>query len=91
LKSRSVQCSKNSRSNIVLRAFPQQVQNRLTLQHSAVEGKALLSISTAYGRVVRSFTPYQTEVDMSGLQRGMYMLRYDNGSGNIQTLKIMKQ
>ena len=85
----------NGRADVVLRAFPQPVQNQLTLQHPSVSGRALLSISTADGRVVRTQAPaagsMQTAVDMSGLQSGMYMLRYSDGSGNIQTLKVMKQ
>jgi hypothetical protein len=85
----------NGRSDIVLRAFPQPVQSQLTLQHPTVSGRTLLSISTADGRVVRSLTladgSMQTTVDLSGLQAGMYMLRYDGGDGNIQTLKVVKQ
>lgn len=85
----------NGRSELVLKAFPQPVQSQLTIQHPSISGKALVSISTADGRTVRSIVPangsIQTNVNMSGLQRGMYMIRFDSGDGQTQTLKVLKQ
>lgn len=85
----------NGRSEIVLRAFPQPVLSQLTLQHPAITGKALISVSTADGRIVRTLTPaqgsMQTSVDMSSFQSGLYLLRFDAGDGNTQTLKVVKQ
>lgn len=85
----------NGKSEIVLKAFPQPVQNQLTLQHPTANGNALISLSTASGQIVRSFTPasgsMQTPVDMSSLQPGLYLLRFDAGDGNTQTLKVVKQ
>lgn len=85
----------NGRSEIVLKAFPQPVQGQLTIQHPNVSGKALVSISTADGRIVRSLVPsngsMQTFIDMSGLQKGMYLVRFDSGNGNTQTMKVLKQ
>lgn len=85
----------NGKSDIVLKAFPQPVQTQLTLQHPGITGKALISVSTADGRVVRTITPaanaMQTYVDMSGLKAGMYMLRFDGGDGTTQTMKLVKQ
>ncbi|WP_121354220.1 T9SS type A sorting domain-containing protein [Flavisolibacter nicotianae] len=85
----------NGRSEIVLKAFPQPVQGQLTVQHPSISGKALVSISTADGRMVRNIVPsegsMQTTVDMSGLQKGMYLIRFDNGDGNAQTMKVLKQ
>lgn len=85
----------NGRTKIVLKAFPQPVQNQLTLQHPVISGRALISLSTADGRIVRKKAPsvgsMQSAVDMSTLQKGIYLLRFDDGTGDIQTLKIMKQ
>lgn len=85
----------NGRTEIVLKAFPHPVQNQLTLQHPVISGRALISLSTADGRIVRSMVPaagsMQTEVDMSTLQKGIYLLRFHNGAGDIKTLKIVKQ
>ncbi len=85
----------NGRSDVVLKAFPQPVLNHLTLQHPTISGRALVSLSTADGRVVHSVVPatgsMQTFVNMSSLGKGLYLLRFDGGEGNIQILKILKQ
>ena len=83
------------KSSIVLRAFPQPVVSQLTLQHPQVEGKTLVSLTSAEGRVVRSLQPasgsMQTFVDMSGLAKGVYFLRIQQENGETQTLKVLKQ
>jgi hypothetical protein len=33
----------------------------------------------------------QTYVDMNAVQKGMYMVRFDDGEGNIETMKVLKQ
>lgn len=83
------------KSNVVVKAFPQPVTSQLTIQHSLGNNKTLISISSADGRVVRSQKPVsgsmQTTVDMNDLQKGVYIVRFDDGSGTQQTLKIVKQ
>jgi len=85
----------NGKSSIVLKAFPQPVQNQLTLQHPVIKGTSQISISTADGRIVRSLRPsagtMQTFIDMSNLQKGLYMIRFDVGDGNTETMKVIKQ
>jgi hypothetical protein len=85
----------NGKSSIVLKAFPQPVQNSLALHHPVISGRALINLSTADGRIVRSLVPavgsMQTPVDMSTLQKGVYLLRFDAGDGDAHTLKVIKQ
>lgn len=85
----------NGRSTIVLKAFPLPVQNTLTVQHPNVNGTGLITVSTAEGRQVRSVRPanntLQTFVDMANLQKGLYLIRFDAGDGNAETMKIIKQ
>ncbi|HEV7330659.1 MAG TPA: T9SS type A sorting domain-containing protein [Flavisolibacter sp.] len=83
------------KSSIVLRAFPQPVANLLTLQHPAIEGKTMVSIANAEGRIVKSVQPatgsMQTYVDMSSLGKGMYFIRISQENGSTETLKVLKQ
>lgn len=82
-------------SEIVLKAFPQPVQNQLVLQHPRVTGKALIRISTADGKLAHTVVPssgsVQSTVDMSGLQKGLYLISLDTGNGVAKTLKVIKQ
>jgi hypothetical protein len=85
----------NGKLEIVLKAFPQPVVSQLTVQHPQIKTNGLVSISTADGRIVKTVKPasgsMQTYIDMSGLQKGMYMVRFDDGEGNTETMKILKQ
>jgi hypothetical protein len=33
----------------------------------------------------------QTYLDLSALQKGVYMIRFDAGDGTVETLKVLKQ
>lgn len=85
----------NGKSEIVLKAFPQPVLSQLTLQHPVIKATSVVTVSTADGRIVKTIKPttgsMQTFVDMSNLQGGMYMLRFDSGDGNVETMKVVKQ
>jgi len=85
----------NGKSSIVLNAFPQPAMSQLTLQHSLIKGTATVTLSTADGRVVSTMRPttgsMQTQVDMSKLQAGLYVIRFNDGEGNIETMKVIKQ
>lgn len=85
----------NGRTAIVLRGFPQPVQNTFTLQHPSIDGRAVITLQSASGRTVRNVVPaggsMQTAIDMANLPRGMYLLRFDDGNGLVETLKVLKQ
>ena len=85
----------NGKSQIVIKAFPQPVMSQLTIQHPSITGNGLISVSSADGRLVKAVKPVvgsmQSYVDMSGLQKGMYMIRFDAGDGSVETMKVIKQ
>jgi hypothetical protein len=85
----------NGKSEIVLKAFPQPVLSQLTLQHPVIRATSVVTVTTADGRIVKTIKPssgsMQTFIDMSNLQGGMYMVRFDSGEGNVETMKVLKQ
>ncbi len=86
----------NGTSSIVITAYPQPVISKLTIQHPVIKNVAsLLTISTADGRLVNTVKPLagsmQTYVDMSHLQKGLYMVHFTDGEGNTETMKVIKQ
>jgi hypothetical protein len=85
----------NGKTSIVLKAFPQPVLNQLTVQHPVITSNGLITLSGADGRIVKSLKPVtgsmQTYVDMTSLQKGMYMIRFDAGDGSTETMKVLKQ
>lgn len=86
---------KGGKSGIVLRAYPSPAQNNVTIQHGTAASASRISISSQDGRLVKSIIPsagaQQTSVDLSAMQAGMYLVRFDAGNGEVETLKIVKQ
>jgi hypothetical protein len=85
---------RNGKSSISLKAFPSPVLNELTIQHEAAT-TASITINSADGRLIRNISPVkgniQTNVNVSSFQPGLYIIRFQNGDGNIESLKFVKQ
>lgn len=86
---------KGGKASITLRAYPMPVSSELTLQHASALSESQISVSTADGRAVLAVTPakgaQQTVINLSSFQPGIYLIRYADGKGSIETLKIVKQ
>jgi len=91
----SVVSLSGSRSAIVLQVFPQPARDKIVLQHGTSRQNGLITILSLEGRQVLALVPnrnaQQTSIDINALAAGIYLLRYDDGSGNVETLRIVKQ
>jgi hypothetical protein len=85
----------NFGKNIAIRAFPMPAGSSVTIEHGAVERSGKIALMNANGQVIRQIDVMpeltQTQINLSGLNSGVYIVRFDNGSGKIETLKIVKQ
>lgn len=83
------------RSAIVFQAFPLPAKDKITVQHSTTRSNAIISVVALDGKVVKTVIPnrnaQQTTIDLSSVAAGVYMLRYDDGTGEVETLKFVKQ
>ncbi|RYZ19738.1 MAG: T9SS type A sorting domain-containing protein [Chitinophagaceae bacterium] len=82
------------KSSVMLKAFPLPARDQLTVQHEKMANGNLV-LSTADGRVVRQQIPapgtIQSSIGLAGLTPGLYILRVDDGNGNVESLKVVKQ
>jgi hypothetical protein len=85
---------RGGKSVVLLKAF-MSGQNTLTIQHDAAVSGSRISISSADGRLIKSLAPFagaqQTVTDLSSAKAGLYLVRFDNGIGETETLKVVKQ
>ena len=86
---------RNSTSTIVFRVVPTLVTNKAVVQHPAPAGTTFISLTSTAGRTVRTIRPaagaVETSIDMTGLQPGLYLLKWSDGSGSVKTAKVIKQ
>lgn len=86
---------KMSSQSLSLRFYPQPAHTRVFINHERLPVKGYITISNTNGQVVRQLQVQpgseQTTVDVSQLHPGMYLLRFSNGQGGVETLKILKK
>lgn len=85
----------NNKRASTLKLFPVPAQTEVTLQHARITTNTMISLTTADGRTLRQIRPatgaYQTPVSLAGLNPGLYLLRLEDGSGMVETIKLIKQ
>lgn len=78
-----------------LKLYPMPARETVTLQHERITANSTLTLATAEGRLVKQVRPaadsYQTSVSLAGLQPGIYLLRLEKGSGEAESIKLIKQ
>lgn len=83
----------NSFSNDLV-LYPVPAKDQVTLQHNRITRDAKIVISSMDGRVMKIVRPREgashTPIDISGLTHGMYLLRLDDGKGDIRSVKLVK-
>jgi hypothetical protein len=81
-------------ASTVLRAFPIPARNQVTVQHDKMSN-GRITLTTVDGRVVKQITPgataIQTSIDLGSVAPGIYMVRVDDGNGNSESIKVIKQ
>jgi dienelactone hydrolase len=80
---------------IELRAFPMPAEKDITLQHPAALAGSRIIITAADGKQLKTIVPsqgtQQTNIDLSAVSTGFYFVRYEDGKGNAETMKVAKR
>jgi hypothetical protein len=78
-----------------LQLYPQPATSQAFLQHEKAPAKAIISILTMDGRVVKQIkaaaNTFQTQLNIGELGAGIYFVKYDDNQGDVQTLKLIKK
>jgi hypothetical protein len=74
--------------------YPMPATNEVTVQHRRLNANAKLMITSADGQIVKVINPIQgashTPIDITKLVKGIYFIRLDDGTGDIQSAKLIK-
>ena len=77
-----------------LHLYPSPAQDEITIAHKKLSRDARMIITSLDGKIVRILTPTigssHTQTSVSGMRPGLYFLRLEDGMGNVQTVKFVK-
>ena len=94
LKSQQVRLATRPAVQTNLAAYPNPVQNQLTVPHTAASREARVTVFSATGARVASFATQpgttQTAIDLATLARGLYLVEYAD-SAQRSSARIAKE
>jgi Secretion system C-terminal sorting domain len=74
--------------------YPIPAKDVVTIQHSKSAEKATITLYTIDGKVMMQklaqLNTFQTQVNIGTLPSGMYLVKYDDGTGNVQSKTLYK-
>ena len=77
-----------------LQVYPQPAFDQVTIQHNKATETAIFTLYSADGKIIMQKLAmsgtHQTQINISKVNSGLYLLRYDDGSGKVQTKSVIK-
>ncbi len=78
-----------------LKLYPLPARNEVTVEHKKLSPNAKITLSTIEGKIVKIIAPSNgashTPINLTGYLPGTYVVRVDDGNGNIESVKLIKQ
>jgi hypothetical protein len=85
----------NGKSNVQLMLFPNPAKDLVSLQHAVASKGSSITLISELGQIAKVITPMensqQTSIDLSGLNKGLYIVQFKNGEDKVQYIKFKKQ
>jgi len=81
-------------TNAQIQIYPVPATDQVTIQHNKSPEHTFITLLSPDGKVLKqvvaSLNTLQTQVNISNLAKGIYIVRYDDGSGEVQSVKLVK-
>lgn len=81
-------------ANAAIQIYPVPARDMVTIQHSKSSERSIFTLVSPDGKVLKQViampNTLQTQLHINNLQNGLYILKYDDGHGDVQSLKIIK-
>jgi len=77
-----------------MQAYPNPATDQVIVQHVSSAERASIFVLNADGKILQQRTvvpnELQTRLQVGMLSKGIYIVRYDNGKGDVRTLQLVK-
>lgn len=81
-------------ANAPIQIYPVPATDQVTLQHSKSSEKSTITVISPDGKIMQQkiavANTLQTQLNISMLKSGLYFVKYDDGHGDVQTGRIIK-
>ena len=85
----------NNSYGSTMKAYPTPAQEQVTIEHRKLSNDAKIIISTVDGRTLKTVIPSNgashTPINLSGIPKGVYIVRLEDGQNAPETSKLIKQ
>jgi hypothetical protein len=75
-------------------AYPNPAIDQVTIQHVSSPERAVIFLMSTDGKILqqRTVVPHslETKLNLSMLNKGIYVLRFDDSKGDIRTVQLVK-
>jgi hypothetical protein len=83
------------KTSVVLKAYPVPAQQETFLQYPTAKSNSKISITSGDGKVLQEIRPnpgsQQSLIRLNNIKAGLYLISYEDGDGNSETIKFIKQ
>ena len=81
-------------SNAAIQIYPSPAKDMVTIQHSKSSERSIITLTSLEGKVLQQViampNTFQTQLNINRLTSGLYIIKYDDGHGDVQMSKVMK-
>jgi len=78
----------------IMQAYPNPATDHVLIQHHSSSERAIIFLVSTDGQILQQRTvlpnTLQTELSIGRLNKGIYILKFDDGRGDVRTLKLVK-
>lgn len=78
----------------VMQAYPNPATDQVSIQHVSSPERAVIFLVSTDGRVLQQRTvmpnSHQTQLNIGMLNKGIYILKYDDSKGDVRMLQLVK-
>ena len=77
-----------------IQVYPVPATSQVTIQHNKAPEHTMITLLSPDGKVIQrvnaSANTLQTQLNSANLTKGVYIVKYDDGSGQVQSVKMIK-
>lgn len=78
----------------VMQAYPNPATNQVIIQHVSSPQRAVIFLVSTDGKILQQWSvipnTLQTQLNIGMLNKGVYILKYDDSKGDVRTLQLVK-